>query len=110
MVMTEDVHEAVTPCIKDKSANDALFTWPDGRPVKDFRGSWKALTTAAKVKVNIHDFRRSAVRNMMDAGINRDVAKKISGHKTDSIFSRYNLVDANDLADAAQKLQARKRA
>jgi len=45
----------------------------------------------------------------MDAGINRDVAKKISGHKTDCIFSRYNIVDANDLADAAQKLQARKR-
>lgn len=107
--MTDDVYEAVVPCLKDKSSDDPLFTWPDGRPVKDFRGSWKALTTAAKVKVRIHDFRRSAVRNMMDAGINRDVAKKISGHKTDSVFSRYNIVDATDLADAAHKLQARNR-
>jgi hypothetical protein len=108
--MTQDVREAIIPCVKDKSPDDALFTWPDGRPVKDFRGSWKAFTTAARVKVKIHDFRRSAVRNMMDAGINRDVAKKISGHKTDSIFSRYNIVDANDFADATQKLEARKRA
>jgi Phage integrase family len=97
-------------CLKDKSPEDRLFSRPDGRPVKDFRGSWKALTTAAKVKARIHDFRRSAVRNMMDAGINRDVAKKISGHKTDSIFSRYNIVGANDLADAGWKLQATSRA
>ena len=97
-------------CLKDKPPEDHLFSWPDGRPVKDFRGSWKALTTATKVKVRIHDFRPSAVRNMMDAGINRDFAKKISGRKTDSIFSRYNIVGANDLADAARKLQARSRA
>jgi hypothetical protein len=36
--------------------------------------------------------------------------EKISGHKTDTIFSRYNILDANDLADAARKLQARSRA
>jgi Phage integrase family len=107
--LIDDVYEAVGTCLKDKSPEDALFTWSDGRPVKDFRGSWRTLTAAAKVKVRIHDFRRSAVRNMMDAGVNRDVAKKISGHKADSIFSRYNMVDASDLADAAQKLQARNR-
>jgi hypothetical protein len=36
------------------------------------------------------------------------VAKKISGHQTDSIFSRYNITDENDLADAAAMIQARR--
>jgi hypothetical protein len=36
------------------------------------------------------------------------VAKKISGHQTDSVFSRYNITDENDLADAAAMIQARR--
>ena len=37
--------------------------------------------------------------------IARDVARKISGHETESIFSRYNITDESDLADAARKLE-----
>ena len=42
---------------------------------------------------------------MIRAGVSRDVARKITGHATDSIFSRYNITDENDLADAARKLE-----
>jgi integrase len=66
------------------------------------------MCKAAKVSVLLHDFRRSAVRNMTSAGVSRDVAKKISGHQTDSIFSRYNITDEDDLADAAAMIQARR--
>jgi hypothetical protein len=66
------------------------------------------MCKAAKVSVLLHDFRRSAVRNMTRAGVSRDVAKKISGHQTDSIFSRYNICDENDLADAAAMIQSRR--
>jgi hypothetical protein len=66
------------------------------------------MCKAAKVSVLLHDFRRSAVRNMTRAGVSRDVAKQISGHQTDSIFSRYNITDENDLADAAAMIQARR--
>jgi hypothetical protein len=45
---------------------------------------------------------------MVRAGVSRDVAKKISGHQTDSIFSRYNITDEHDLADAATKIQTRR--
>jgi len=76
--------------------------------VLDFRVSWRKMCKAAKVSVLLHDFRRSAVRNMTRAGVSRDVAKKISGHQTDSIFSRYNITDENDLADAAAMIQARR--
>jgi hypothetical protein len=44
---------------------------------------------------------------MVRAGISKHVAKRISGHTTNSIFDRYDITDETDLADAARKLEAR---
>lgn len=112
VVMTDEVYNLISECIKDKQPNDAVFTWSHGRsrgkPVTDFRKTWRALAKAAGMPgLYLHDMRRTAVRNMVRAGISKHVAKRISGHTTDSIFDRYDITDETDLADAARKLEAR---
>ncbi len=96
---------------RQSEIRDALY--PDcpwvffryGKQIKSFRRSWH--TACRKVGLEgkiLHDFRRSAIRNMVRAGIPERVAMDLSGHKTRSVFERYNIVSETDRLEAANRL------
>lgn len=99
----------------------------DGEPTTAFRRSWKTAAVKAGLGVWVclkcetqgaekecptcerervyrgvifHDTRRSAVRNMVQAGVAPQIAMRISGHKTDSMFRRYSIIVEDDLRKA----------
>ena len=109
--MTEDVYRLLGECVRGKGPDDFVFTRANGKPIRDFRGTWEMLCKDAGAEgLLLHDFRRSAVRNVVRLHVPEKVAMAITGHKTRSPFDRYkyNIVSEFDVEDAAHKIDERR--
>ena len=89
--------------------SEHVFTYR-GKRLKSIRSGWtKACADAGSKGVLFHDLRRTAVRNFSRARVPERVIMSITGHKTRSVFDRYNIVDEHDLHDGMNRLEAVKR-
>jgi integrase len=81
----------------------------DGVPIREFRFTWrKACAIVGVPDLKFHDLRRTAVRNIRRAGVPQVVRMRISGHRTDSMERRYNIVDVDDIQTAKELMQRRR--
>jgi integrase len=78
-----------------------------GQAKKSLRRAWRRACAAAGLPGRIpHDFRRTAVRNLERAGVPRSVAMELVGHKTESVYQRYDIVAERDLTDGVSRYAA----
>jgi integrase len=91
-----------------------------GAPIRDYKNAWaRAIDRAARggssdpvapitrpalVGRIVHDFRRTAVRNLVRAGVDEYLAMQLTGHKTRKVFDRYNITNETDLRAGVEKL------
>ena len=98
---------AVSPAASQTGQDLSVGVPPRRRAIRDLRGAWHRACKAASVPGRLlHDFRRTAVRNLDRAAVPRSVAMRITGHKTESVYQRYSIVAEADLRDGLGKLAA----
>lgn len=99
--------ERIIPHVFHDAAGRLLFG-ADQRPKKSFRRAWRRACLAGGLPGRIpHDFRRTAVRNLERAAVPRSVAMELVGHKTESVYQRYDIVAERDLTDGVARYAAR---
>jgi integrase len=117
---TTEIKTLLAACITGKKPDDFVLTRPNGRRVDQPRKDWYHLCHVSGLGkldedgsyrgLQMHDLRRSGVRRMRRQGISETVAMKISGHKTRSIFQRYDITSERDLEQAAKLLEPSRQA
>lgn len=99
-------HSAEIGCQECTCCTHHVFS-RHGRPIRSFCKAWARAREEASVPwLLFHDLRRSAVRNLVRAGIPEAVAMALTGHRTRSVFDRYNIVSERDKVQAMQSLMA----
>lgn len=92
---------------KLKGKNCPLLVQDEDKPVFDFEKAWATACSAAGIAGALfHDLRRTAVTNMIEAGLSEKEAMEISGHKTRAVFDRYHIVSERRMKQNAEKLEA----
>lgn len=92
---------------KDGPALSEYVFHVKGRPLGDtgFERRWRRAAEAAQLHGKLfHDLRRTAARNLIRAGNPQSVVMEITGHETESMFRRYNIITTEDKRTAMERL------
>jgi integrase len=111
---TEELRELLTAqrAATDKLQREKGVICPwvfhrSGKRIKSYDGAWRSACRKAGLPGrHVHDFRRTTVRRIEQAGISRSVGMKLTGHKTESVYRRYAIVSQSDLEEATRRLDA----
>ena len=105
------VLEAQDALRKELTRRGIICRWVfhrEGKAIRNLRMAWKVACNKAGCPGRIpHDLRRTAVRNFERAGVPRSIAMQITGHQTESVYQRYDIVDEADLVDGLGRLGRR---
>jgi integrase len=78
----------------------------NGTPIKSFRRAFRAAAKEiGRPELLPHDMRRSAVRNFRKSELSESDGMMLSGHRTRSVYERYNIRDDQDATEAMEKVQ-----
>jgi integrase len=94
-----------TPHESASAAVSSFVFHVQGHRVWDFGRVWRKAREAAELPGKLfHDYRRTAARDLVRAGVPESVAMEITGHRTRSVFERYNITSERDTRIAVGRL------
>lgn len=115
IALTRETTVLLTACVRGKGPNDYVLTREDGARVAQPRKDWYHLCARSGLGkldedggyegLQMHDLRRSAIRRLVRRGVPEKVCMAISGHKTRSVFDRYNITNERDVENAAKLIE-----
>jgi hypothetical protein len=104
LVLAGELFNLISRALHNRRLDCPFVFHDNGQPIGDFRKAWANASRESGVSGLVHDLRRSGVRNMVRSNIPERVAMAISGHKTRSVFDRYNIVSEADMEQAIAKV------
>jgi len=105
-IYSVEMRAFVETAMTERNARCPFLFQYQGRGLKSNRSGWQSACIAAGVPGLIfHDTRRTAIRLMEQAGIPRAEAMQITGHKTESVYKRYDIASEKGAIDTGRRMR-----